>query len=190
MASQIQPTTPGDEELVHLAQQGSLEAFTALYERYLPVVFRRVNCMIPQADVEDVTQEVFISAMRSLKGFRGEARFYTWLRTIVNREIVNYYRRRNPVDTAVDIEMTCIDYRAHSQLTVSPPAAAIDNVILVRQALCKLPEKYQEIILLRFVDELQFNQIAQHFGQSLEATKSLFRRAMAALQKEVEGANA
>lgn len=185
----IQHTSPGDEELVQLAQQGSLEAYTTLYERYLPVVFMRVNCMIPQSDVEDVTQEVFISAMRSLKGFRGEARFYTWLRTIVNREIANYYRRRNPVDMADDIEMTYPDYRTHSQLTISPPAAAIDNAILIRQALCKLPEKYQEILMLRFVDDLQFNQIAQHHGQSLEATKSLFRRAMAALQKEVEGVN-
>jgi RNA polymerase sigma-70 factor (ECF subfamily) len=82
--------------LVRAAQGGRLEAFNALCERYLPTVYRRVRYMVPVEDVEDVTQEIFIAVMKSLKNFRYEARFSTWLRTLVNRQVANYYRGRNP----------------------------------------------------------------------------------------------
>ena len=47
---------PSDEELIRLAKRGSLEAFTSLYERYLPVVYNRVRYVVPEQDVEDVCQ--------------------------------------------------------------------------------------------------------------------------------------
>ncbi len=84
-----------DAELVRLAQAGSLEAFTALYERYFAVVFSRVRYLVPEQDVEDVIQEIFITVMRSLKTFKGTSQFGTWLRTLTNRRIADYYRRRD-----------------------------------------------------------------------------------------------
>ena len=66
----------------------------------------------------------------------------------------------------------------------------VDDCIVVRQALRKLPEKYTDILLLRFAEGLRFQEIAEMQGQSLDATKSLFRRAVAALQKQMEEANA
>ena len=61
----------------------------------------------------------------------------------------------------------------------------VDDEIILRQALHRLPENYQEILMLRFAEGLQFDEIAQINGQSLEATKSLFRRAVASLHKQV-----
>src|SRR5512137_724213 len=83
-----------ENELLLSAKEGSLEAFTRLYEIYFPMVFRRVNYLVPHQDVEDVTQEIFIATMRSLKGFRGESKFSTWLRTLTNRQVAEYYRRK------------------------------------------------------------------------------------------------
>ena len=57
-----------DDSLVGLAQQGDLEAFTVLYERYFPSVFNRVRFTIPEPDVEDLTQEVFIAVMKIVAG--------------------------------------------------------------------------------------------------------------------------
>ena len=171
--------TPSDEDFVKLAQQGTLDAFAALYERCLPMVFYRVRCTIPVEDVEDVTQEVFIAVMKSLKGFRGEARFSTWLRTLTNRQVANYYRRRKQPGVFLD-----------ERLGTASPISACDDAIILRQALCKLPEKYREIILLRFAEDMSFNEIAHLNGRSLEATKSLYRRAIAALHKHLKEANA
>lgn len=177
--------TQSDEELVRAAQVGMLEAFTTLYERYLPKVYRRVRCVIPEEDVEDVTQEVFIAVMKSLKSFRHKAQFRTWLRTLVSRQIANYYRNRNPREPHLS-DFT--DAERFPALGVVDNREGLDDLIIVRQALRKLPDHYQEVILLRFADGLQFNEIAQLQGQSLEATKSLFRRAIAALHKQVTNA--
>jgi DNA-directed RNA polymerase specialized sigma24 family protein len=65
------------------------------------------------------------------------------------------------------------------------PDGNLDDAIVIRKAMRALPDDYQDILLLRFAEGLQFNQIAQMRGQSLEATKSLFRRAIAALRRQM-----
>jgi RNA polymerase sigma-70 factor (ECF subfamily) len=161
-----------ENQLVESAQQGMLEAFTSLYEYYLPIVYNRVRYLIPQEDIEDVTQEIFIATMRSLKSFRGESKFSTWLRTLTNRQVAEYYRRKRHPETEIS-----------EQIQAPHNPATTDEAIMLRQALRKLPKKYQEVLLLRFVEEMPFDEIAHHLGHSLEATKSLFRRAVSALQK-------
>ena len=99
MASTIQTS---DEDLIRAAQAGGEEAFDLLYERYFPLVFKRVRYVIPEDDIEDVTQDIFIAVIRSLKNFRYEARFSTWLRTLVNRQVADYYRGRRPVPISLD----------------------------------------------------------------------------------------
>lgn len=173
-----------DEELVRAAQGGALEAFTSLYERYLPRVYRRVLCVVPEEDVEDVTQEIFIAVMKSLKSFRHEARFSTWLRTLVNRQVANYYRRRNAQEIYLD-DVAGPDPERSSALGSVDNTQGLEELIVVRRALCKLPQHYQEVILLRFANGLQFSEIAQSREQSLDATKSLYRRAIAALNQEM-----
>lgn len=178
----------GDEELVQYFQRGSLEAFTTLYERCLPVVYRRVRYVIPEADVEDVTQEIFIMVIKSIPGFRGEAQFRTWLRTLINRGVANYYRQRRPEDFQQrDPEDDDSETGAHLMNGYSQNfTATIDDSLVVRQALAKLPARYQEVILLRLAEDMPFIEVAHQLGQSLEATKSLFRRAVDMLQKTLE----
>jgi RNA polymerase sigma-70 factor (ECF subfamily) len=170
-------TTPSDEELIQKAKQGSLEAFTLLYERYLPTVYNRVRFSIPEQDIEDVTQEVFIAVIKSIRSFRGEARFGTWLRTLTNRQIADYYRRRPHLNTETDLD---------ENLPAPQRQSDSEEAMMLRQSFRKLPGRYQEILLLRFSDGLQFNEIAKARGQSLDATKSFFRRAMEALDRQLK----
>ena len=167
-------TLPSDTELVQSAQDGKLEAFTMLYERYLPMVCNRVRYSVPPEDVEDVSQEVFICAIRSIKSFRGEAKFGTWLRTLTIRQIAEYYRRRKRPTVPLDENF----HAPHDP-------GGTDEAILLRQAFRKLPEPYREILLLRFAEEMPFNEIAILQRRNIESVKSHFRRAVAALQKQV-----
>jgi RNA polymerase sigma-70 factor (ECF subfamily) len=168
------PPLSNEDELVTSAQRGALEAFSALYEHYLPIVYNRVRCTVPEEDAEDVTQDIFLSTIRSLKGFRGEARFGTWLRTITSRQIAEYYRHKH--QPSVPLSET---------LQAPHDPAVSDEAIQLRQAFRKLSQKHREILLLRFADAMPFHEIARLQGSSLEATKSLFRRAVAALHKQV-----
>jgi len=172
-----------DETLVRMAQNGNLDAFTSLYERYLPIVYKRVRYAIPDRDVEDVTQEIFIAVMRSLRGFKGDAQFSTWLRVLVKRRIVDFYRRRDPHEMELDVDVSELDQHLPEKVAVTD--GNLDDQIVLRKAMQGLSEDYREVLLLRFAEGLQFNEIAQIRGQSLEAVKSLFRRATEALRRQV-----
>lgn len=170
-----------DEHLIQRFKQGDLDSFGPLYERHLPAVHNRVRYVIPEADVEDVTQEVFIAALKSLHGFRGDSQFSTWLRTLTNYKVAEYYRKRNrkqdPREAPIAEAELLPDGSTNLQL---------EERIALRKALSGMPEKYREVILLRFSDGMQFDEIAKSMGSNLESTKSLFRRAVAALRKNLE----
>jgi RNA polymerase sigma factor (sigma-70 family) len=176
---------PSDEELARSAQAGSQEAFIQLYERFFPTVYVWVRFKVPEADVEDVTQEIFIAVLKSLGNFKNQSKISTWIWTITKRKIADYYRARKikqPVDLDCYDELDTHNLADHT----GNAEGEQDNLVIVRQALCKLPDNYQDIILLRFIYDMPFNEIASQNGQSLEATKSLFRRAMAALTMKME----
>jgi RNA polymerase sigma-70 factor (ECF subfamily) len=168
-----------DEMLARKAQLGDKDAFFVLYNRYLGKVFNRVKSKIPPQEAEDVTQDVFIAVSRSLKGYKQEARFNTWLYTIVNRQIADFYRRRSRVSSGTDNE---VDLEAGEGVASVLDSQEIDQQMLIQRAMNGLPEHYQEIILMRFADGLTFNEIAEQRQQSLEAIKSLYRRAIQAVR--------
>jgi RNA polymerase sigma-70 factor, ECF subfamily len=172
-----------DEQLAMKAQKGNHQAFLELYDRYLTKVYNRVKSRVPAADAEDVTQEVFIAVIRSLNGYEHRARFSTWLYTIVNRQIADYYRkhyRRNDnQNVTLDNEDQEIDVPAEEDENA-------DDRVLIQRALTTLPESYQEIILLRFSEGLTFQEIADQRGQTLEAVKSLYRRAIQAVRNKID----
>jgi RNA polymerase sigma-70 factor (ECF subfamily) len=170
-----------DDALIRQVREGNPEAFTVLYHRYLPGVFKRVRYVVPEADVEDVTQEVFIAVSKSLASFRGDSQFGTWLRTLTNYSVAQFYRKRTrKQDPPLAPLMEASGYTEGNAPKMLEERANIQN------ALGKLPENYREVLLLRFAEDLQFNEIAELTNQNLEATKSLYRRAISALRNLLE----
>ena len=170
-----------DETLIRQFREGDASAFDVLYQRHLPGVYNRVRYIIPEGDVEDVTQEVFMAALKSLPSFRGEAQFSTWLRTLINHKVAEYYRRRGRKREAPQVPLAEAVERGGGQSSRS-----LEERIALRRALGQLPGQYRDLILLRFAEGMQFNEIAELTGQNLEATKSLFRRAVSALRKSLD----
>ena len=170
-----------DKRLIGLFQKGDKEAFNMLYNRYFSSVYKRVRYTIPDSDIDDVTQEIFIMVMRSISSFEGRAKFSTWLRTLINRQVADYYRKgQRKVD-----EVNLDDFDLPSQRE-NIGSGQHDERIIMRQALKELPVEYQEIILLRFAEGLRFKEIANELGKHPEAVKSLFRRAIIALKTVLE----
>lgn len=172
---------PSDEILIKQYKDGNNEAFDALYQRHLPSVYKRVRYVIPENDVEDVTQEIFIAVLRSLSSFRGESQFGTWLRTLTNHKVAEFYRRRTRKQEPLLSPLS----EASGKMTGNT-SKVMEERIYIQGALQQLPENYREIILLRFAEEMQFNEIAELTNQNLEATKSLFRRAISALRSYLD----
>ena len=170
-----------DEYLIQQFAQGDLLAFESLYNRHVKAVYNRVRYVVPETDVEDVTQEVFLAAICSLRAFRGEAQFSTWLRTITNNKVAEYYRKRSRKKETMQVDLVQAEQRSDQSNTVS-----LEDSIALKHALNHLPNQYREVILLRFAEGMQFKEIAKHLKKNPEAVKSLFRRAISALRKKME----
>ena len=170
-----------DETLFQQFKDGDQEAFTILYHRHITNVYKRVKYIIPEAEVEDVTQEVFIAAMKSLGSFRGDSQFATWLRTLTNHKVAEFYRKR-----ARKQEPQFAPLSDGFGKTEGSTSKMMEERVYIQKALSQLPDNYREVIILRFAEDLQFNEIAEQMNQNIEATKSLFRRAIIALRNQLD----
>lgn len=173
-----------DDNLALQAKQGSQEAFTTLYNQYLGKVYGRVKSRIPIQDVEDVVQDIFVAVIRSLDSFEQRAAFGTWLYTIVNRQIADFYRKRSRTVAGQHPTVSLDDVERVADITLLD-RDALDEQAQLQQAMSSLPEHYQNVIFMRYVDKLTFAEIAQRRGQTLEAVKSLNRRAVQALRDKI-----
>lgn len=177
------PPDASDEHLVMLAQGGDRDAFITLYDRYLQRVYNRVKSRLPsERDAEDVTQEIFIAVARSLPNFESRSRFSTWLYTIVSRQIADFYRRMYRTEDKVAFSLD-----AQDQFDLPTEDEDVEERVVLQQALQQLPENYQEVVLMRFADGLSFAEIAAETGKSVEAVKSLYRRAIHAMTEYAYG---
>lgn len=171
-------TPEHEHKLVKSAQQGDQVAFGELYDHYLTKVYRRVYSLVPETDVEDVTQEIFISVARSIGSFRGGSSFSTWLYRIVKRRVADYYRKRERQVEQVELEKA-------SQTPGENPLANAADELLLQQALRALPESQREIILLRLAEGLPFQEVADRLGIKLGAAKLRFYRAIESCKGKV-----
>lgn len=163
-----------DDALAAKARSGDRAAFELLCARYLPVVYHRLRMKLPPNAVEDVTQEVFLAATRSIRHFRGDASFSTWILRIAQHKIADYYRGDGRTPEPVPLDLV-LEHPGDAN------GADWRESIAVQAALERLPEHYQIMLLLRFAEGLPFNAIAQRLGISLDAAKSRYRRAVAAI---------
>ena len=166
-----------DDVLAEMAREGDRFAFDILCDRDLPVVYKRLRMKLPPSAVDDVTQEVFLAATRSIKRFRGDASFSTWILRIAQYKIADFYRGEERQPETVPFDPT-LNQGAHSDRW--------KEVVAVESALAQLPEHYQAVLLLRFAEGLPFKKVAQRLGISLEAAKSRYRRAVAAVAEELQ----
>ena len=173
-----------DEQLVQQIVQGNSQAFDLLYNRYIKIVYSRVRYTTPVTDVEDVTQEIFIAMLGSLPSFRAKAKFSTWLRTITNNKVAENYRKRSRKKETMQVDLEYAEQSSDLSKT-----STLEDRITIQHALNNIPKPYREVLQLRFAEDMKFNEIADHLNRNLEATKSLYRRALSALKEELENKN-
>jgi RNA polymerase sigma-70 factor (ECF subfamily) len=166
-----------DEALAKMTQDGNRAAFETLCDRHLSSVYNRLRALLPAEAVEDVTQEVFVAVLRGIRDYRGNSLFRTWLAAIIRHKVADFYRQRSRQPEVVPLAGDGDD-------PVAPDTW--EERALVQAVLQRLPAHYQEVLLLRFAEGKPFDQIAGVLGISLEATKSRYRRAVAAVAQEID----
>ena len=166
--------------LISRARDGDREAFGALVEQYRDNVYRLAYRMCGNAyDADEAAQEAFVAAWRALPNFRGDAKFSTWLYRLTTNAAIDVMRREKRHQTVGDGEMVDLADDADSpQETVE----RTEQQETVQKALATLSEEYREVLLLRYMEELDYAEIAEVLQLPSGTVKSRINRAKAALK--------
>jgi RNA polymerase sigma-70 factor (ECF subfamily) len=171
-----------EDELIRRAQEGDLEAFSGLTRAYERRVYALAlhYCRRPE-DAEDLSQEVWLKAFRSLGSFRRESSFHTWLRRITVNTFLNHKRAgtltRDGVKT--EVRLDSLEELLEEPRGCGDAEEDIQRKVLAERALCalgELTEQQRLIFLLKHREGLTCSEVASAVGCSIGSVKkSLFR---------------
>jgi RNA polymerase sigma-70 factor (ECF subfamily) len=159
---------------VQQALAGDQSAFAALVQRYQSAVFNMAYRMLGDpTEAEDAAQEVFVRAWNQLHTFQQDRRFSTWLLSIASHHAIDMLRRRKPQapldDVALFIES---DDPQPDELALQG-----EQREMVQRLLNRLPEKYRSVTVLRYYNDLSYDEIARATGLTESAVKTQLHRA-------------
>jgi len=163
-------------ELLTAAAAGELQAVRAVLDRVGPVVYGFVYARLggdAQA-AEDVVQDTIIEGVRSAHTFRGEAALATWFCAIARRRIARHFERERR------------DAIARSGLVAVGSEPDIERRDEVVRALGRLSAIHRQVLVLKYLDDLTVEQIADDLGRTPIQVQSLLQRARAGLRREME----
>lgn len=186
-------TTATDKLLLERCRKGDKTALNEMVETYWDRIFSRVFGLLRnKEDAEEVTQDTFIRAQRGLANFRGDASFSTWLYQIATNLAHNRYwfwwRRKRHASLSLDQSLTEDDGTSlHDILPCADPNpsqlhATQELVDEVSKAMLRINAAHREILTLRNVKNLSYEEIAQSLGINVGTVKSRIARARESLR--------
>jgi len=177
-----------DAVLVERVQRGDKKAFELLVAKYQRKIMRLLSRLIRDpVEVEDVAQEAFIKAYRALPQFRGESAFYTWLYRIAVNTAKNHLvatRRRPSGGMHYESEDGETFDETDNLSDINTPEAAFASREIaetVNQAIDALPDELRTAIVLREIEGLSYEEIAQTMGCPIGTVRSRIFRAREAI---------
>ncbi len=181
--------SPDDAELVLRCQKKDREAFGQLVTRHAGAILNVVARMVGnQADAQDLVQETFVSAFRSLPKFRADSRFSTWLHRIAINKTKDWLRgqsrkreREVENDESRDITQTVPDDRTpETELSQKQTAHYMEEAIQV------LPPLYREAFILKHVEGLDYEEMTEILGVGRDTLKMRVYKARTQLCRDLD----
>ena len=181
-----------DEELVTLSQAGDLDSFNQLVLRWeRPIYALAYRVIGREEDARDVAQETFLRAFRALKGFKGQAKFSSWLYRITLNLCRDWIRREKRTPIAQTPEGIDLVELAGEET----PSESIEQLIGRRQlgravskAMALLPEEQRAAIILKEYHGLTFQEIAELLNCPLSTVKTRLYQGLSVVRKQLQQA--
>jgi len=170
--SPVDPAPTEIPRLVRDAQRGDREAFAQLYQRFARMVHGIVLARINRTDVDDVVQDVFVTALDRLGGLREPAAFGGWLAAIARHRATDHCRKTVVTDVLTD-------NAAFTRDADRLEAFAILNAVR------SLPEAYRETLMLRLVEGMTGAEIAERTGLTAASVRVNLHRGMKLLREKL-----
>jgi RNA polymerase sigma-70 factor (ECF subfamily) len=175
-----------DRLLVQAALKGDQFAFGELVTRYQSAVYNMAYRMLGDpTEAEDAAQEVFVRAWNQLHTFQLDRRFSTWLLSIASHYSIDLLRRRKPQAPLDDVAL----FVQSDDPEPEELALKSEQSDMVRQLLNTLPDKYRSVTVLRYYNDLSYDEIARVTGLTESAVKTQLHRARKMLAEELAQVN-
>ena len=180
-------TETGDIEVIALVLKGDQQAYSLLVDRYRNFVFTiTLRYIKSREDAEEVAQDVFIKAYRSLADFRGQSKFSTWLYTITTTSCLTFLRKKKIEIQSLDNEQV---FASADNIDGGMNANQVEHkskVNMVNEAIKLLSPQDAEVITLFYKGEQTLEEMAQVMGKEVNAVKVQLHRARTRLKDKME----
>jgi RNA polymerase sigma-70 factor (ECF subfamily) len=181
-----------DEELVTLSQEGDLDSFNQLVLRWeRPIYALAYRVIGREEEARDVAQETFLRAFRAIKGFKGQAKFSSWLYRITLNLCRDWIRkeRRAPVSQAPEgIDIIELAGEATPSESIEDLVGRKQLGLAVSKAMALLPEDQRTAIILKEYHGLTFQEIADLLDCPLSTVKTRLYQGLTVVRKQLESA--
>ena len=169
-----------DEELVALCRTPGREkdgAFTELVVRYQKRIYLAARKMVhgDHDEAEEIAQETFVKAYQAMESFRGDAQLYTWLYRIMMNAVIQRSRRSKVREM---VGMEAIETHASDETMPDENLVSSETTRLLEEAIESLPPKQQRVFMMRFYEELPYEEIAKIVGTSVGGLKANYFHAV------------
>jgi RNA polymerase sigma-70 factor (ECF subfamily) len=173
-----------EEQILIKAARDDPQAFGKLYQRYIHQVVRYLYSRLGNIrDAEDVAAQTFISAFEAFGSFKRDKYFSSWLFTIARNKSVDHYRKSRPTEQLEESTLPASHEAPEKLLERS------DELNDIARLIRKLPDEDQELMRLRFVAELSFQEMAALLHRRNEAVKKAVYRILAKIKAQMEVGN-
>lgn len=171
-----------DEDLlVAQATAGDTEAFGQLYQHHLDAIYRYIYFRVNNVqDAEDLTEQVFLKAWEALPGYKQKGKpLLNWLYRIAHNSVIDFYRRRKQSEKITDDELNW----ENESVNVLDEVIEVEEAHLLARAIKQLPDEQQELVILRFVEGFNHDEVAEILQKSNGACRTIQYRALAKLNR-------
>lgn len=181
-----------DDKLVKQAKKGSNDAFNKLVSKYREQLHFHIGKMIRDREqVEDLVQEVFMKAFDNLESYNTQYAFSTWIYRIATNHTIDYLRKKKLKTLSINDPVTTKDGEMNVQLP--DENFETDRAIIRKQrkkmiesAISNLPEKYRDVIRMRHMEEMSYQEISDELDLPLGTVKAHIFRAREMLYKKLK----
>lgn len=175
-----------ERELIEKVRAGDGEAYFQLVSEYRVRLYRKACSLLSSPeDAEDVLQEALVTAFRAIGKFRGESGFYTWIYRIVINKCRDFQRSRQS-RREEDIELYH-PVLSDGRVSLEKNLELSDNAEYLIKKVNGLGKKYREILLMRYYDDLSYQEIADALGLNVGTVKSRLFKARELLKRAILG---
>ena len=178
-----------DTQLITECLAGRTEAFGELVVRYQDRLYNTLLLMLGSADeAQDVSQDAFVHAFTKLGSFRGHAAFYSWLFRIAMNAAVSLKRKRRHTSASLDAAREQSGFEAADAHPETEPSYSLESTerqALVRQALGDLSDESRAVLVLKEMEGLKYEEIAELVGCPIGTVRSRIHRARLELREKL-----